>query len=1225
MASGKRRKLLIALGILIMGMLLLIFAAPIWVPWLLRPVLARFDVQFKSYERDGYERLNLTEVSYASTNFAFSADKVAFHQPGVWLLRHWTGQFTAEDLRVEDWKLTIVPEPRNEEDEPTTLYEGLQKLDETLARIEPWLATAYLKNGEVLFEDQQILIPQLVWNHGTATASLTSTNFDATGVVSAQLDPQIKLFDINVSQPLELKANLQIQRNGNEVKLSGEIFWQTNSAHLAATFGRDDLLPATASVRSEHFRLPADLLRVDGYDDLTGSLSANWQTNTFMLEVDALASPTSGTNLPPIEVSVHATGTTNFVQIEQADLSTPWLTAKLSTNVVFNFAGELLSPEAALHVAVDLDKQDFVEATGRFVGNAFLQRSDKKYPHATFTLNSEGFAGYGVRLDGVQISGELDWPWVTLESAHIVFADGGVAHLTSRYNAVGRFFDSGTIKLHGQVGHEFLPPELSYTNIALTGAFSGSLEQLIHSGKLEVSGLRHENIGPVRIATEWQGRVLEFDTFSAQAEARDAVLQLAGSGAVSTHSFNLVLTNALLQHSGETFLALQRPGNVFAEKNATWELNFDELAFAADDRTLSLRGDIQWPTQGSLDIAAQNINSAWLEKFLKEDFPEVHLNNLQLQGTWTNGPVQFLARTSARVAVDKTNSFVVRFDAATDPQGVVIEHMDILSDSGPVLSGQGRLPLEIVPTNTNQIVQLSRTAPIDFRAGTVPNAAVWDQIAALTKFRLLDPHLHLVISGTLQNPQGTMQLQAGQVNWLGTNAQRIPPIENVRASINFSEDRIRLEELNFSIERQPVSAQAELPIGDDFSQPWRTFFDWRKASGRVQVRNAEFAAFIKYYPEILAPQGVLNADVSFAPGPQLSGSLTVNNAATRPLPNSGPLQDVYARLRFVKQQIEFEEVHALLGGQPIGFFGRIDFATNTAANLPLIDVHLRGENVPMARRTDLVLRSDLNLRLSNLTNAVPLISGNVRLRDSFYLGDLRQLIPGRVASPRRRPPFFNIETEPFSDWLMDVRVTGENFLRARSPIFRGSVSANLRVSGPLREPIALGDVRVESGMILFPFANFQVEQGFVTLTSENPYQPQLFVTAGSRAFGHDIEMTLTGPADNPVIEFSSTPPLSSEQIILMVTAGEVPRQGFGFTTEQRAQRLALFVGRSVLSRLTDGAGGERLSITTGAEISEQGRETYALEYRINEDWSIVGEYDRFGALNVGMKWRIYSR
>jgi len=52
---------------------------------------------------------------------------------------------------------------------------------------------------------------------------------------------------------------------------------------------------------------------------------------------------------------------------------------------------------------------------------------------------------------------------------------------------------------------------------------------------------------------------------------------------------------------------------------------------------------------------------------------------------------------------------------------------------------------------------------------------------------------------------------------------------------------------------------------------------------------------------------------------------------------------------------------------------------------------------------------------------------------------------------------------------------------------------------------------------------------------------------------------------------------------------------------------------------------ERLTIKSGEEISDQGRPTYHVEYKLTEHWSLVGEYDRFGDFNAGFKWRILSR
>src|SRR5262249_7939163 len=139
------------------------------------------------------------------------------------------------------------------------------------------------------------------------------------------------------------------------------------------------------------------------------------------------------------------------------------------------------------------------------------------------------------------------------------------------------------------------------------------------------------------------------------------------------------------------------------------------------------------------------------------------------------------------------------------------------------------------------------------------------------------------------------------------------------------------------------------------------------------------------------------------------------------------------------------------------------------------------------------------------------------------------------------------EQDPFNLWRLDVNVRGVNFMRVRSPFFVGVVSADFNVTGTMQEPMALGEASITSGQILFPFANLEVRQALVSLRTEDPFLPRIFVVANGRAFGFDIRMQAEGPADQPVIQFTSVPSLSSEQIILMVTTGQIPRDDFSFS------------------------------------------------------------------------------
>jgi translocation and assembly module TamB len=436
-----------------------------------------------------------------------------------------------------------------------------------------------------------------------------------------------------------------------------------------------------------------------------------------------------------------------------------------------------------------------------------------------------------------------------------------------------------------------------------------------------------------------------------------------------------------------------------------------------------------------------------------------------------------------------------------------------------------------------------------------------------------------------------------------------------------------LPDLSFLLENQPVTAVGQVPLSTNLTGNWRQLFAWEKATGAVQVTEAQLAPFARFLPAYLSPQGSLNVKLELLPDFQFAGGLAVIGAGTRPLPSVGSIQNIEADLRFSGRQVKVQTLTGELGGELLGLTGQLDFdEINERTGLPLMDLRVRGERVPLARQPELILRTDLDVTVSNRMNDLPVVSGQVNLRDSLLLSDLRILAPGRVAQPERRPPYFSVAIAPFSDWRLNLQVTGDRFLRVRSPFFRGEVSANLRLEGSLREPISLGQARVHSGIVQFPFANLDVTEGLVTLTSDDPYRPQLFITAASRTFGYDVRIEITGPADEPVIQFSSTPPLSSEQIVLMLTTGNLPAETAGLTAQQRAGRLAIFFGKNLLSEFLPGAGdGDRLTVRSGPTLSEQGQQSYAVEYRLNENWSIVGEYDQFDALNVGLKWRIYSR
>ena len=70
----------------------------------------------------------------------------------------------------------------------------------------------------------------------------------------------------------------------------------------------------------------------------------------------------------------------------------------------------------------------------------------------------------------------------------------------------------------------------------------------------------------------------------------------------------------------------------------------------------------------------------------------------------------------------------------------------------------------------------------------------------------------------------------------------------------------------------------------------------------------------------------------------------------------------------------------------------------------------------------------------------------------------------------------------------------------------------------------------------------------------------------------------------------------------------------------------MFLSRDLLSKLGfEGATDQWLTIHSGEQIAETGKPTYSIEFKLTDTVSLVGEYDRFGDYNAGVKWRIYSK
>ena len=95
----------------------------------------------------------------------------------------------------------------------------------------------------------------------------------------------------------------------------------------------------------------------------------------------------------------------------------------------------------------------------------------------------------------------------------------------------------------------------------------------------------------------------------------------------------------------------------------------------------------------------------------------------------------------------------------------------------------------------------------------------------------------------------------------------------------------------------------------------------------------------------------------------------------------------------------------------------------------------------------------------------------------------------------------------------------------------------------------------------FRSACWTFNQGYAGFSGNDPQGPDLQINASGRNYDYDVRLNAKGPAGAADVTFSSTPPLTSEQILLIATAGTLPQTTVNFSSKAKAGRLAGFLGQ----------------------------------------------------------------
>lgn len=1203
------RRLLKVFVLLIAVLLLAAATLPWWMGGLLALVKRPLGFEYGRYERIGYARFAIRDVRYQQADVVVTAGRVEAPTPLLFGWRHLRS--ASSPVFVKDWRVEVKGGPKG----PPNPEQGWQTLRKLLLKItdavDSWLPEARVETGEVIFPGGRIGLSLGNWrNRVLQVEGLAWNGLSCRG--SAGLFLADNLIRLQLS---DAKNALQVELESRGANVVGTVRWADQSVSLSSRFAERGWLPLEAQAVAENWAIDGRKLRLGStYSAVRGSGRIDWRKDGFLVDLKARAEPQIGDKIPPLELAAQGRGDLDTLTIEGFHAAIPGLKADLNEPVRLNREGQLLSGPSHFTLEADLAQQAWVSAAGTLKGEARIDPGHDFKPRITVQFSAKALKISQWSVPQLEVAGVFSWPLVEISNASIDLGKNEKIQLSGGVNLETTELSASKLeaRLKGTTVAGWWPGAPEFADVNVKAKLQGPWARPSHEGGAEIAGLQQPPLQPVGVTLDWTGVGDLVQNLNVAASSGEAKLSL--SGAIDRNGAKI--DQLRIRKTETTWLALEKPVRV------EWKpaLRCEPLVMngAAGRIELTLRTGVEG--EGKLLVNA--FSTAWLRDWLVWRGPDWRVPLVDFAGRWNRGPMEFSLSAKADTDLAKQRPVELQFKAVGDRTGIRIETLHAFEGQKEAVIASGALPLIVTPAAAS-LWAFDANAPLNFTAATQPDATFWTYLAEATGLVIDHPQLNLELSGNWQAPHGKILLQLPRIEIDEERFKRkLPVAEQIDGAIELDRGQITLSKLSAMIAGQRFHVEGRLPVPRGGLSALANV-SWKKlalqATGRVQMMGAELAAFAPYASDLLAPKGTMDVDVTLADG-KADGFVRVENAGTRPLGPLGVLQDLQADLAFVDRRLEIRSFKVRMANQMVEAKGSAELGTD---GVPRFDFSVKGEHLPFVRQVGLLLRGDLDLKLVSTDGGVGKVTGKVKLRESLFSTDVRDLMPkGGGAGAAARPPFFAIEKSPFNNWQLDVDLSGERFLRLRTPVFSGLASMHFHLANTLGEPRAIGQATIDQGQVLLPFATFAIQQGSIQLTEANPYEPALFVTGASRRYGYDLRMELSGTASTPILKFSSSPPLNSEQVLLLVMAGETPNSEITYSTNQRAVRFGAFLGKSLFSSVTtDSNGMDRLTISAGEKISRQGRETYEVEYWLGERWSVVGEYDEFDDYNAGLKWR----
>jgi translocation and assembly module TamB len=313
-----------------------------------------------------------------------------------------------------------------------------------------------------------------------------------------------------------------------------------------------------------------------------------------------------------------------------------------------------------------------------------------------------------------------------------------------------------------------------------------------------------------------------------------------------------------------------------------------------------------------------------------------------------------------------------------------------------------------------------------------------------------------------------------------------------------------------------------------------------KPSFSLIAHGNALASLLAFFNPAIDAAGRFNFNVQ-ASGPlaqpSLAGDIDVQNLSLRYAKMPFILAGLNGEIRLNGNQATIVALKGASGQSAIQLTG-----SATVASGVFYDVHAHLQHFRFAYPADFTSLWSGNVVLSGSSQHAEL-TGQINIEQMFVSENFNVVNwLAQVGSTLGESPMAETSSPASSKIGLDVRMTSnpEVRLASRPLSFVATIDTTLR--GPVADPVATGDIRIQEGQTVIAGNNYQILRGDIALSSPFQTTPVLDIEAQTRVDRYTVTIDITGPADRAKLAYRSDPPLPAASILSLLALGYAPQQ-----------------------------------------------------------------------------------